>query len=572
MNRLTQIWRILTGSSRIALAKVLFWIALISVSLIEPWFAAPAGMVVGAILSAKVFRATRRFSRAAGVFFGALTAYLALYIGAYMFVIPVLHIFTVPAWNYVPYVAVLFSGVIVTFWMYRRSRGTRWAQVLSYSATWLIVIALGAGVWFANNYQPVVKWQMAASLDPEVMQTLPQTNNDHPRLLPRQTARDMISFANKDNTLIPGDPHLGLDQDMNLFWRSPLYWKGDLWYNVAGSVETVVTIDASQTNMHASPAAGKEAFFLFGDRSWIAEAAFKVRHPFSQPSQAVYWKKADGKWVYLISYTSVRPTVTGTMVPYLAGVMEVDGHGWIADHGPKAAAELFPNAPLYPPALARRYADAYAEWNAGFVAKTVNKSNIMEVSETDSKDQGFNPAPYLLTFNGLGLQEVTPLEPAGNSGFALKAVLFQDATTGYPRIYYVPKEVVLNAPRKAMENVHKADTETDWGQRNLAEPRPVVSSTGKVYWLVAVLLKDTVEHPDSHSLVMSVLVDASDLSAYPVHNREELNKLLGIAPVKPASSPAKEEALPVIPAQMEQAPAAVPSDQKALPVMSSPKE
>ena len=455
-----------------------------------------------------------------GGFFGALT-YAALLV-VLTLVLPALHVVTQGAWQLLPLVAaVLVIGLSLGVLRQCQRRGFRLAGVAGIGLGALLVPFFA----FTNSANWVIEWQMRESIDPIELTELPETVND--RLVPRRTAQEFIQNANRDNRLTVPEPHLVLTED-NLFWQRGLNYT--VWYGkLLGSTNGVIRIDADRTEMDADTKTGSNASFLFGEQSWVVHTAFALRHPFSKEAEHLYWKKPDGSWVLLVSYTSTRPTATGTMIPYLAGVLEVTPNGWISDHSVRDAARLFPGAPFYPPTLARQYGEAYAKWRGGLFSQAVSRANILEISEAASGDPTVNRFPFLQHFKGLGLQEVIPFEPQGASSYALVEVLLFDAGTGQTRLYRTPATAVLNAARKAIENVRKADPNADWSHRREVEPRLVITPKG-MYWLISIV-QNSPDNPTNYAYIMSIIVNAKDLNAQRIDNSVQLERFLAGQPV-----------------------------------------
>ncbi|MCA1852999.1 MAG: hypothetical protein LC647_11555 [Beggiatoa sp.] len=156
----------------------------------------------------------------------------------------------------------------------------------------------------------------------------------------------------------------------------------------------------------------------------------------------------------------------------------------------------------------------------------MTQKDILEVSDDVAADPGANQFPYMQDLSGLGLQEVIPLEPAGFGAFALRELLFIDATTGKARVYRVPDNPRVNGPRKSDQNIRKADPNADWGERRTVEPRLVVRR-GKIYWLPSLILDEpTPAGPKAAAYIMSVLVDAVSLKGYLLVDGSDLTRLL----------------------------------------------
>lgn len=448
---------------------------------------------------------------------------------AYVLIMPLIQPLLFAATRFAPSLVVLFAAVAVGILLYRRKPAAAQAEgpKPSRAKPWIILTAvfLPLFVWtiYANTSTWMIKWQMAASLDPERLETLPDTTDS--RLLPRSTALDYARNAFRDNRVDVTEPHLLEAIDANgeshLWWQIPL--KYNVWYyRPFGAVKQLVRVDAEKPDMHIENA-GQSAFFMFGDHSWVTMAHFRMRHPFSEPGEIVYWQKADGSWVMLMSYVSYTPTWTGTMIPKMSGVMEFGAYGFSKDHSVEEAAKLFPGAALHPSELTRKYAEAYATYHKGPFNTILSKEELFEISE--DAQAAHNRYPYFQSFKGLGLQQIVPFEPVGD-GHAMSELLLFDGVTGKARSYRPKDGVTFNGPRKALLNVMNSDPNADWTNYVAVEPRLAHSAKG-TYWLITVIRND----PNSNAFVMLVLVDVQTLKANSFQSVDKLRAFLnGEAP------------------------------------------
>lgn len=448
---------------------------------------------------------------------GALLAYVLLTALAH----PVL----VFVWHYLPvFVAVglLPAGIFAARALSKRGKTLSRKAI---TITSVVYLALLGWVVTANVSQTIIRWQMASSLDPINMGEIPHTRDN--RIVARSTAAKYVKNSIQDGRLVGAQPHMvrevGQDGKVVMWWQSPLAY--NVWYAAPfGSVNSVVRINAEDANMNVDVGAGKNAFFLFGDQSWVTELLFRVTHPFSERAETVYWQKENGEWVMLISSVSYRPTWTLTMVPTVSGVMEVGPYGFFSKHSVSEAAEKFEGAALYPPALARSYAEAFSTFHRGLFNPWTSQLELFEISEPpyDPQKTETNRFPYYQDFDNLGLELVVGLEPHGGS---LTRVMFFDAVTGRASIYAVPNAKRINGPSKALSNVHNAEPSADWSQYEEAEPRLVNGKAG-TFWLVTVIRSDA-----SRAFVMLVAVDAYSLKAHRFNDVETFKTFLNTAPV-----------------------------------------
>lgn len=378
---------------------------------------------------------------------------------------------------------------------------------------------------FASTNEKFVELQMRYSMHPELVTDVPYTVND--RILPRCVGESYVQNANTENLFTTEKPHIQY-KDGRMLWQSPLH--NHRWYGqILGAVPQVIRIDADRTEMHKEETDGSS--FRYGNDSWVVKSAFRARHPFSQVAESAYYNTDDGQWVLLLSYVSKRPTWTGTMIPYLAGVMAVDQKGVIRDYTVREAEAKFPGAAFYPPELQRKYADAYAAWHAGFFETWVGQAHIAEVSESAKVDISYNKQPYIINFESWGLQGVVALEPKGDKQYALIELLFFDASSGHLRSWVPSKNRSMNGPQRAMDQVRSSDTQTDWSHRDTVEPRFVNGPRG-MYWLGAIVTKEP-EKPGVRAYITSVLVDADTLDAYRKQHSADIREF--VAQPRPAA-------------------------------------
>jgi hypothetical protein len=416
-------------------------------------------------------------------------------------------------WAHLPAALTALAALNLTYLALRLKRYliSLLTLVAGLSASSALVYLYHSG-WFIES-------EMANALRPQQLSELPETINS--RLLGRATALQYAGNANHDNRLRTGSPHLTASTSGDkVIWQVPLHYT--VWYGtVLGSTGGLINIDAGQTSQKVDSI--DHSFFPFGDESWLTEAAFRLLHPLSKVGNVVYWRQDDGQWCILISYVSYKPTIAGAMIPYLAGVMQVNASGTVADHSVIEAAARFPGMPFYPAELARGYAEAYADYKLGVTNYLVTQKDLLRISEDpklSDDDTAFNRLPYYQVFQGLGLELVVPLEPNGKAdNTALKEILLFDGTTGKAMTYQVSNNPPVVGPKQALRNVVNADSQSDWDQFLPIESKLVVQGS-KRYWLYTVVNRTTYSH------VMLVLVDGFTLEAHKFISADELHDFL----------------------------------------------
>jgi hypothetical protein len=456
--------------------------------------------------------------------------YLAFYTLVALYVMPFLHVLTYYTWKwFMPTITVLLVGVLLnrllallkikskkaenTQASLETSRRTRLQLAVSALALLLAFCTL-----FTNHVPMFVTWQKRWSVRPEVLAEIPDTVNN--RILLRDNAREFIQNASKDNTLRVLEPHVvKLPNSNTLYWQSSLQL--DTRYGrILGTTSQVIHTDADKVKMHVDTLDGEKAFFLCGENSWVVNAAFNVRHPFSKMGEASCYRKENGEWVTLIPYIGTMPSKWGTMIPGLYGVLEISKFCWVTDHSPEDAVKQFPGVFFMPDETVRELSEAYCAWHDG-IKSIATEKGYLEISEEPNAEETGNRLPYIQEFKDIGLQAYLPLEPQGPN-YALVEVLFFDAI-GKPRVYVVPEHAHLNAPRKALENTYKCDPGVSWTNRRTREVR-LVKGPGGTFWMPGVTLHDP-DHPESQAYVMTALVDAVTLDAYRLSNEHELEEV-----------------------------------------------
>lgn len=453
-----------------------------------------------------------------------VVVYMSFYTLTSIYALPFIHQYTMAAAKWQPlWGSFLLAAIISLCWRKRLS---------VHLLVWSLAFGIAGFSWMATSNEEMVEWSMKDALSPVVMKRLPDSDLDNFRLLPQARARDFFKNANGDRTLSVHLPHMSpCDSSGKQCWEAAFHLKHSdegIWYNfLFDTVYDVATVNPTNVNMNVTKASevGRFAgFFLAGPESWVIKAAFAVHNPLSEQEDTLYYKNDDGTMVMLIPYVSYRPTLTGAMIPYLAGVMSVNRFGIIDDMSAETAKARYPGEPFYPAKLARRYSEVFAKWNGGIWGRGVSKRDELRVSEPE--DAGtkphFNTAPYIEVYkDGYGWQEVIALEPNSKDGKRLEKLLFFDAATGVCKQYIVPARQNINGPRQSMANSMQGNWEAQWALGLKVEPRPLIKD-GHIYYAVGVLTTDNDEHPYVHS----VIIDGETMKPYPVLNHAELILLI----------------------------------------------
>jgi hypothetical protein len=539
---------------KLGLIKFGFYLAAMLLPFFQPLFALPVVLGAGLFLSVQSWRTFGRISVSFMALILGSAAYGAAYFAIAAYLVPYAHELSIASWRWFPVwgaALLALAGSSLLIFLSRRRQSSQSENGVAHSGVpavgltllWLVSIAAGGAGWFTNNHQATYDWQVMVSLNPELLSALPESDPDRVRILPQVTALDFAQNSNADNRTTTRKPIIAPcpDGSGKQCWQSSFHLRGlddNIIYNVTGDIVMDVVsqpVDAVEMATNTQP---RGAFFLLGPDSWPIKAAFAAHNPFSKPERAIYFRKSDGSWVYLIPYTSYRPTMLGAMVPYQPGVLEVTSWGLIWDHSVDSAVRNFPNVPFFPTTLERWYAEKYADWRGGITGRALTKKDHLEISEADSEgDKHWNPAPYLQYFKSIGQQAVIGLEPRGSDSSSLRELLFFDGATGALKVYRVPHGKVLNGPREATGMIRKLDWEAALKSKKV-EPKFLVKG-GNLFYLIGLvseddLGKDTADHPYNESVIIDA--DSMDQGKVVYHGRDVKDFLEGtndaLAPLK----------------------------------------
>ncbi len=452
----------------------------------------------------------------------------------YLIGVPLTQPYLVKLWQFAPVWLVPLLALPLLLALAKKATDSWLRKIVLLLSTALASVVLCAFLLLANTAPWFLQSQMAASLKPISLTEIPQTENL--RILGQGTASWYLHSKNPDNRLeTVGLPQLvreGKNGSYSMYWQGAYSFKtGRLssWLpRLLGSTQCILRINASELEMSNDVNSGSSTKFIFGEESIVTETLFRLRHPLSKRAEATYYRNDADKWSLLIPYISYRPTLTGTMVPVLGGVMQVNQWGWVSDHTVEDAAKLFPGSVLYPSVLARQYGEAYAHYRTGLLNVWINESGIYQISE-DTPKPGENQQPYIQSFamktKGSELQEVLALEPAGKQSFALSELLFFDAQTGKTHVYRVPAASGLTGPRRALKQATNAAPEEDWTAYSIQEPRLLVrnqSNAVKKSWLMT----EVKNEGDDHTAVRLILTDMETLKTSSFKSRAELETFI----------------------------------------------
>ncbi len=481
------------------------------------------------------------------VFFVAPLTAGAFWMALYVYVFPYIRAagkaLVGDVWQTWIIVGFVIAGTLTSLWIWRLATRNAASSLRQSILVWILASSASALFWHTNTDEQIVEWQWASSVDAEVIDQLPESEEaDQARILPRASAYNYIlDSTNSAVPMIASQPHLvRLDR---LVWQAHFH-VDTVWGRPCNSIKQIVQTDADQTTKEpevTDQIGFPHALFVCGSESWVMQSALKARHPFSTQGEHIYWRNKDGSWVAVVPLISRRPTLWGTMVPYLSGVETISQYGILRHYSVDEAVKRFPGVVLYPPRLASELGKLYGKWHGNFIGRGLTQVGELEISEDpaqskDGSDHNHalnemlqNRAPYLQSFKGFErLQEVIAFEPASKSNYGLIEVVLVDSGTGKWRVWKNSQNLKLSGPRNARDYIRQGDPDVgNWEHSLPVDPKLIHKKGRGIYYLWGVVTHDSPNAKDGN-YVMSAFIDATTLRAWRVTTKEDIDYFLGL--------------------------------------------
>lgn len=347
------------------------------------------------------------------------------------------------------------------------------------------------------NTPPVLSWQLYRQVLNNRLKALPDTDYSRVVLIPASCASGRLNSAN-------GDRHSDVSESLELIngiipvWRTALV-SNDWFGRILNSDSGVIEVSARKQD---KPVVYRHRF-LIGERSpiWCFLLAWL---PFSYMIERSYERDVEGNWSLVFVCPWFRFTWLGTLIPCRGFVLRISSNGLPSVLGFDTAQKLYPHLPLVLPGVAEFYAHAYAVWCGGVRDHLLRRARPLSTFEyaADPSLAGARIESYI----GLGDQYTVLLGLDKSQGGALHSVVLFDIRTGEPRLFERSSSSVIYGPLEAIATVN---SEFGRGNHRYSAPR-LVSSGGKVYWLVTVLaVPHGADEEDGLGLIGHRLVDAS---------------------------------------------------------------
>ena len=395
------------------------------------------------------------------------------------------------------------------------------------------VVNLAFCGWFyvANHWDWFYKYQMANAMHVTKLEKMPRSTRGSHRIVPIVTAPDFCTEANDDAFAQPSPNPRPIfinkeGKGEHLYWecpRQPTRVQNHLLTYPAGGVDGVVLVDGGKKGRFSTVV---DVQFVYGEDSPVTKAAFFVRHPFSEAQPGVIGRTIGGDYYLVIPYTSWG-LQWGGMIPVFSGVMVVSQSGIITDMMPAAAGEMFPGVPLYPTALARQYAQLWAE-NSSWWAQQWS-GELLEISDSGNPEDNLYPNYQSFVTGKFGM---IPFEPKGKNATAIKAIGLIDRVTGDMQVYFRPQkknhdvsssaeDQELPGPKQIIGNVSSVHP----GQNNLKLNGATIATSehGKLHWVSALMQTNVAQN---HGFANGILFDEHAEHGMDVNTAEDIDAVL----------------------------------------------
>jgi len=379
--------------------------------------------------------------------------------------------------------ALLIASAVVAFIYFRYLRNEPRDKAVGVSFTFVMATAIPLIILFGVLGGVYTQEHLAAELDVNGIETLPNLDTSQLRVLPKMVGARYIEDATQYPRLTPWDQHLVLINGTP-HWVSVLSPDGfvnSILLNaggVAGVDATIMEKNSFVVEQELSVAPGR--FFIF--EPWYKA----IEHDYWADYEYEYPVIHDGE-VYLVvpkitySYEFRFPALY--TVPQWGGLLLIDGDGQITELTPQEAAEseILAGQRLFPECLSRTYIDAL-NYELGAVNVWFMHEEQFEIIDVTA--QG-NRQPFLVKTND-SLEWVFACKPYGETTQGIFKVFLLDARTGEIDGLRLSETSPLLGPVASAEYVIKELPLVDWWSMQAVEPIPVIIENS-LYWEIRIV-------------------------------------------------------------------------------------
>ena len=384
--------------------------------------------------------------------------------------------------------------------------------------TILVVVApLVLGGAFAQEH-------VAHNLAVQDVDSLPEIDDDRPRVLPKSVARQYAEnslqypryrLTEADIAMRDGSPAwaFGLAPDGGIN-NLLLVGKGAAFVDMTTQSKRVEIAEFDQRVGFGFGLAGGEG--IVSKYRWrLLKEEFLVRY-----TDPVMLDHEDGLYMAVpyVSYehhVRLLPFPTMYTTPHWGGVALVAPDGSTTHLSPAEARQhpVLQGQRLFPFELAKYYVEAQ-RYQHGILNKWFVHEDELEVAPVPGAE---NEQPFLAVTER-GIQYFVAAEPYGDAQGIYQIWMF-DARRGTAERYQLPVDSALMGPRRAADFVRKANDRTDWDRFSPAEPVPAVINE-TLYWQVRVVPSD------SSGIAFTAFVDAESGDVYTFSTDERIREFL----------------------------------------------
>lgn len=346
-------------------------------------------------------------------------------------------------------------------------------------------------------------WGEGASLATSTMSTteqidsLPQTNPDNPRIVPRAVADKQTrgSTSYRQHQLGPSD--IARAEDGDLTWSYAIQpdqfmnqiranQRGVLLSGMTRMENRTITAYDNQEFTH-----GRNMMLHRGAKWNLLKGDYFVKY-YDDPVEFTHngtaymqYPKTGHEW-RLLPFPHTVPTWEGNALVHQNGTIE---------HLSPAEAQNNPvldGQRLYPLHNSEKRAESLRYRNGIMNQLPVIGQYINVVIPADMPAGTGNSQPFVIDLDGEQLTYVYAMEPPGESSSGLDEVWFFNADTGASQHFGTGDETVFG-PERAMGLIRSEDSRTGWGENfEVVEPVPTAID-GELYWHAKVVPVDNTD-------------------------------------------------------------------------------
>lgn len=401
-----------------------------------------------------------------------------------------------PFWHGLVYGAIysvpeftLFIGLAVASFIATGfcEKGSGTEHAVGLLAILFVVAALTAPIWgtaSSKTHQAHETWDRT-----EMVETLPQTDPDNPRILPGSVAQNYAKnslqltrhhTASGDITFINGTPHwsFAIEPDglVNTFIAQQ---EGASFVNMTTELKDVDVYDGTFQSGTGMQLTDNVKWGLTKEEYWRSyEDPFVVPHEgelYIAIPTVQHEHHLQFGWPPVYS----EPDFKGVVL-----VDQEDNREWLT---PEEAREhpVLDGQNFYPYELARFDVESVA-YQHGFANVLFTHDEQLELAGVPGEG---NDQPFTVKTEE-GIKYILAAEPWGDA-HGIYQIWVMDARSGELELLELDPESSLLGPDKASQFVRKDSPRLDWSRMNVSEPIPVLVGNATLVWQVKVVPRDS---------------------------------------------------------------------------------